>query len=258
MSGRCVFNRQALHKMLDGVRAGTKGILSESEGIVTFIPQENGWIEIFTPPHRNLEYVTGADVSEGLENDGKDTDYSTGVVLDQNMIHCATLRCKFDPKIFKDELRKLAIYYNNALTGVERNKDGLGVLLGLEGDNYKNLYYQEEINPDKQIKEKKLGWTSDKVRKPLMISYLNELIKNELLHCQDRMIIEELTTYLTFANGSTGADSSCHDDLVIALGIACWIQKNIVIKVKNKAKKDTYSNSSSKQQGKVINGISGY
>lgn len=258
MSGRCKFNRPAMMRMLDQVKPGVVGTLSIKGDIVEFTEDENGWIEIFDKPNPCLDYVIGGDVAEGLENEGKDADYSTGIVLDVNMRHVARLKCRFDPKIYEEEMYKLGLYYNYALMGIERNKDGLGVLLGLK-DRYKNLFFMEETNPDKQIKEKKLGFVTNKATKPLMINNLNELIKTGEFKTNDRETIEEFTTYVIFADGSTGAAKNCHDDLLIATGISTWIHKYIIVKRKqDQSYKDSYTSNKKVQQGKVINGISGY
>jgi hypothetical protein len=229
MSGRCRFNRSAISTLKLANTESEIGFLEEVNGIVKFNLHPEGWFKIWRRPADLTEvFATGADIAEGIvETDKNDPDFSTACVLDRNAVQVAEIQCRLEPDVFAVELVRIAKFFNNCLLGVERNKDGLGVLKKCKELGYTNLYSQEDFNLERHIKEKKLGWTTDKISKPMLIGYGDELIRYLKVTIKSEFLIKELMTYVIFNDGSTGAEEGCHDDLVMAFMIALWMLKYV-------------------------------
>lgn len=226
MSGRGRFNKTILSKFYQNAKPPLyTGILEKINNKIISVENPNGWISIWEKPKIGESYIAGYDIAEGIEVIGKDTDYSAGIVLDSQLNQVAEIHCRFEPDVFAEEIVRLSSFYNTAFTGIERNKDGLGVLKAVQAKKFFNLYQQEEFNPDTHIRNRTLGWRTDAKTKPELIAYLDELIRNELIHLKSEKLINELITYVVRSNGKTGAQDSCHDDLVMACAISAWCAK---------------------------------
>jgi len=246
MSGRCRFNRIALTQMRDKTETGKVGYLQQVNDNVFFVSDPSGWVEIFEAPQPLTLYIGGFDVAEGIEIDGvvdtkNKTDYSAGSIINYNLDQVARIKCKLEPDVFKEEIMRLCEYYNNAFCGIERNKDGFGILLALKNSGYENLYYQEEFNPDKQVRNKKLGWLTDAKTKPLMVAHADYLIRNDKIKIRSIDTLNEFSTFVRFADGTTGAQESSHDDECIGLMIALYIQQYAPAELKLHEEEKTFA-----------------
>ena len=95
----------------------------------------NGLVKIWQKPIKNVRYVIGADVAEGLI----DGDYSCGDVLKlPEMIQVAHIHGHIDPDLFGLYLNCLGRYYNNELLGPEVNSMGHTVLATVQIKRYPN------------------------------------------------------------------------------------------------------------------------
>ena len=166
--------------------------------------------------------MIGADVSEGISTG----DFSTAEVLKQsNLEQVAEFKGLLPPAQFADRLLSCAEWYHDAVLGVEANNHGIATVVKIEEANYPYAYYRETF--DKVVKRpvNRIGWYTDKKTKPVMIQHLEEMIRLELIILHSKDLLEELNTYVLDDAGKTGAQSKCHDDLVIALAIALQMHK---------------------------------
>ena len=244
VSGNCRFNTMCLKKMLEmSVKDGEAGRLLEVNKNITFHADSNGKLRIYKKPKRGRVYIIGADVMEGKEiedvSDEEDKrDYSTAEVLDAiTLEQVAELQYKYEPNVHAEELMRLGKYYNNALIGVERNNHGMAVL-PLMKDKYPNLYKMEYFDEDTQVRRKKLGWITSNKTKPLMIDEVDRVIREAESVIHSSHLISELMTYVRFSDGSTGAQSSCHDDLVMAYAIALQLRKYVSFTLSDNKRKE--------------------
>jgi len=261
MSGRCRFNRASISILKNTCVEPEIGFLEEVNGIVRFNLHPEGWLKVWRRPSDVTEvFAIGVDTAEGIvETDKNDPDFSTACVLDRNAFQVAEIQCRLEPDVFSVEVKMLGIYYNSALIGVERNKDGFGVLLKLKGYGYTNLYSQEDFDPDRKIKVKKLGWVTGPISKPMLIGYGDELIRNLKVSIKSEFLIKELMTYVVNSNSSTGAEEGCHDDLVMAFMIALWMLKYVPEKNPIPINKvDSYRDENYTPQDKQLQEIRGY
>lgn len=107
----------------------------------------------------------------------------------------------------------------------ERNNGGVYELERLARLNRHNKYkiYQEKKNigsTDSTTDSYKLGWSTTSASRPAMLSLLKEAIDNRLIRIYDRATVNEMFSFIISANGKPEAESTAHDDLIMALAIA--------------------------------------
>ena len=110
----------------------------------------------------------------------------------------------------------------------EINPGGGGVSMleaVLNADYPRSLLYHRSVAPDQdpQTRSDKLGWETGGVSRPLLISMLDELIRQDSLAIHDAITQQELLTFVIKKTGKAEHQSGCHDDTVIALALACVV-----------------------------------
>lgn len=222
VSGRPRFDARKLHEMLLAAKDPTAvGLLVTEGSRVKFQEQPRGFVRIWKPPLLSRRYVIGSDVAEGLV----DGDFSCGHVYDWESCElCAEWHGHIDPDLFGGELAKLGKIYNNALIGVEANKDGRSVNTWLKNNGYLHLFYRQNLDRRTNRKTMELGWLTTSQSKPLLIDTLAAHIR-EGINIPSRETISEMMTFVFHNNGSLGAQSGCFDDRVVASAIAMEIRK---------------------------------
>lgn len=178
---------------------------------------EGAPLKVWSTPQDGHEYVIGADVAEGIEED-----YSVASVMDRaSHTTVARFRGDLEPSDFGEYLSLLGKWYNNALIGAEINNHGLTTVQRLRDVGYENLY-RREMGIDERYEEytSKLGWRTDVRTKPLMIDGLSEAISTDQIVDYDLIFIRECMTYIRDQRGRTNAQLGQHDDTVISVAIA--------------------------------------
>lgn len=216
-TGRPRFNQNALRVYDKHTKKPLmQGYLRENaDGTVMFEEDKQGYVMIWEKPKQDKQYCIGADVAEGLI----DGDYSVGVVGDYDFNHVASWYGHIDPDIFGNELVKLAKFYNQAYIGVESNNHGLTTLKAIQHAEYWNIYYQKSYDRMTEQATRKLGWATTPKTKPLMIDKFAEFIRERYFVTHWKTLVSEMRTYIIEENGSTNAQSGCHDDTVMASAI---------------------------------------
>lgn len=177
---------------------------------------EGAPLKVWQPPQDGKEYVIGADVAEGIEED-----YSVATVMERTgHMTVARFRGDLEPADFGEYLAILGRWYNQALIGAEINNHGLTTVQRLRDVGYNNLY-RREMGIDERYEEytSKLGWRTDVRTKPLMIDGLSEAISTNQITDYDLIFIRECMTYIRDQRGRTNAQLGQHDDTVIATAI---------------------------------------
>lgn len=177
---------------------------------------EGAPLKVWQKPQEGHEYVIGADVAEGIEED-----FSVATVMDKGTHQTvARFRGDMEPADFGEYLALLGRWYNHALIGAEINNHGLTTVQRLRDVGYANLY-RREMGIDERYEEytSKLGWRTDIRTKPLMIDGLSEAISTDQIIDYDKIFIRECMTYIRDARGRTNAQEGQHDDTVMATAI---------------------------------------
>lgn len=176
---------------------------------------QNG-VKIYKEPIKGRRYIIGCDPAEGV---GKDA--SAAVVLDELTIEIvAVYNGHLRPADFAAKIVEIGHLYKSPqtyppLVAVERNNHGHAVLLELDHLCYSNIYISE--------RDKRPGWRTDGISRPLMIDRFIESIEENYLKIFDKDILSELLT-LVNNNGKIEAATGKHDDLIIACAIALQIK----------------------------------
>lgn len=216
-SGRPVFNIRALRdyqtRIKDPIR---RGYLREDEGgNVYFVDDPKGYVSIWQEPDKDRIYSIGADVAEGLAHG----DFSCAYVGSDEFDIVARWYGHLDADLFGEELVKLGRYYNEAYIAPENNNHGIATIKAITKKEYYNLYTMKTFDKFSDGSTEKVGWSTNSRSKPLMIDKLVEFVRERYLGIPDATLISEMFTYIIEDNGSTNAQSGCHDDTVIACAI---------------------------------------
>jgi len=68
-----------------------------------------------------------------------------------------------------------------------------------------------------------IGFTTSSKTRPLIVAKLEEYIRNKLVKPRSTRLFHEVKTFI-WNNGKPQAMRSYHDDLIMALAIACWVR----------------------------------
>jgi hypothetical protein len=184
----------------------------------------NLWIwENYVP---EATYLLVADVARG---DALDFSVFHMIKL-ETMEIAAEYQGKPNLEQFSVLLDNIGREYGNCLLVVENNSLGISILEKLIDKDYPNLYYSikgthEYINKfqAEAINNSVPGFTTSSKTRPLIVAKLEEFIRNKLINIYSSRIVNEFKTFI-WHNNKAQAMRSYHDDLVMALAIACWVR----------------------------------
>ncbi|MEO2054736.1 MAG: hypothetical protein ABGX83_05495 [Nitrospira sp.] len=193
-----------------------------------WIVAEEGPLRVWQEPKPARAYIIGADVAEGIlvgGSDGKDKyDFSCADVVDHlTGDQVAQWHGKIDPRTFGRILFYLAIRYNYAWIGPERNNHGISTVGELSELGYKKLYLEMIPEPPNKPRQR-FGWLTSKKTKPLIIDNLLDSLSDENGHgliCKETMA--EMLTFKHKDDGKMMAEEGMHDDRVMSLAIARYL-----------------------------------
>lgn len=180
-------------------------------------------------PDPNKKYFITADVSRG---DGKD--YSACHIWDLvSMEQCAEYYGKIPVEEFAKLLMDIGHSYNKALLVVENTAIGQACLEHIRLGGYPNVYYSRkgDHKPGEAVNsawgpptdDLIIGFTTSHKNRPLIISKLEEYVRNKAIIFRSKRILEELRTFI-WHNGRGQAASGYNDDLVMSAAFAAWIR----------------------------------
>jgi hypothetical protein len=252
MSGETVFHPEDLRLM----REGTK------EPVYRTGFDRNLWIWESASPAE--QYLMSADVARG---DGRD--YSVFHVFKLSTMEIvAEYQGKVTPDVFSRVLYDTATEYNHALLVVENNSVGFAVLDKLVDKEYSNLYYSikstheyVEQHIGEQQSNAVPGFTMSQKTRPIIISKLEEFIRNKLFTTYSPRLINEMRTFI-WNNGRPEAMRSYNDDLIVACAIGCWVRDTALLENKKAVEyRKALLNTMTKSNtiiNTTIKGMSGY
>jgi hypothetical protein len=173
-------------------------------------------LRVWGPPQHGLTYVIGGDVAEGLAH-GDDSVYEVIEVASGHQ--CAELQGKIDPITFGELGYMLGTYYNNALIGIENNKDG-GANHVLQRLGYENIYLQQNNSGEPWDKATaKLGFNMNLKTRLTLIAQARRWMEEGAVLPHSTDLLTQFETFV-FTTTKFEAVSGAHDDLVMAWVIA--------------------------------------
>ena len=182
-------------------------------------------------PDYTKSYIVVADVARG-----DSSDYSAAHVIDvEASEQVAEYRGKLDTKDFGNFLVSLSTEYNNALLVIENANIGWATIQQVIDRNYPNLYYmskdlkyvdvehQHSNRYRSQDKSMVAGFSTTSRTRPLIISKLEEYIREKSIIIRSVRTIDELFTFI-WMNGRAEAMRGYNDDLTMSLAISLWVR----------------------------------
>jgi len=171
-------------------------------------------------------YLMVADVARGDA-----TDYSVFHVIKlETMEIIGEYRGKPKLEQFASVLDHTGREFGKCLLVVENNSLGISILEKLQDREYPNLYFSIKGTHEyidqlqaQAITNSVPGFTTSSKTRPLIIAKMEEFIRNKLITIYSSRTINEFKTFI-WNNNKAEAMRSYHDDLVMALAIACWVR----------------------------------
>lgn len=236
-TGRPVFNIALINRRIEVLRKAEdilrekrqgprfhQGRLQMVQGAAVWNEHPDGDLRVYEWPEPNGEYMIAADVAEGITK-GNDSDESAVSVMDRYSWHqMAVYQGRIPPTRFADVLMTLGYFYNTALIGCEVNNHGHTVNLKMAEAGYPNLYYRRDYDRLGNPVHEKVGWETNRRTRPLLVDALDDTVNRNLARINDIPMLKQMLSFVY--NPDTGKQEGakrCHDDLVIAQGIACAI-----------------------------------
>tara|TARA_R110000824_G_scaffold80365_5_gene202152 strand:+ start:3961 stop:5544 length:1584 start_codon:yes stop_codon:yes gene_type:complete len=183
----------------------------------------NFWIwEEYEPA---CNYLMVADVARG---DGED--FSTFHIIKLETVEViGEYQGKSTPDMFANMLNQVGREYGGCMLVVENNNIGYTVLDKLIEYGYPTLYYSIKSTHE-YIEQHQAeahhsavpGFSTSMKTRPLIIAKLEEFIRNKLIKLYSLRTVNEMKTFI-WRSGKPQAMKGYHDDLIMALAIACWV-----------------------------------
>lgn len=188
----------------------------------------NFWIWKEYDPTCN--YLLVADVARGDA-----ADYSTFHILClETMEVVGEYQGKPTPDLYANMLNQVGREFGNAMLVVENNNIGYTVLDKLVEHGYPNIYHSIkstheyiEQHQAESISNSVAGFTTSSKTRPLIIAKLEEFLRNKLITTYSSRTSNEMKTFI-WNNGKPQAMKGYHDDLIMALAIACWVRDTAI------------------------------
>lgn len=225
--GKTIFDAKAINKRLGEITKPLRvGYFSYSDNGLTlsrikWVSDPDGPIKLYRFPNKGQKFCIGGDTS------GEGSDYFVGQVINvETGDQVAVLRQQTDPDLYTRQMFCLGVYYNTALIGIEANFDTYPIkeLLRL---GYKNQFVREREDTFGSSTEKAYGFRTTTITRPVIISELVKLVREDTHIFNDKDTLEEMMSFIRNDRGKAVAAPGAHDDLVMAIAIAYRIKEQV-------------------------------
>ena len=201
------------------VRYGWRRIKDKTEEKVEIFRHPAGEIFIHEPPeypnHWQYRYVISADVAQGLEKGDESVFYVYDRVKRKDV---AWFSGKITTDSFALLLITMARWYYNAYIAPETNNNGHAVIQKMKPLYYR-IYRRQQFELEYDIETQKLGWQTNNVSRPIMLSQLRELIEDGEDGILDEKFFKQALTFIYNKTGKPEAASGKLDDCVMTQAI---------------------------------------
>lgn len=185
---------------------------------VVFNGRRLGAAQIWAEPVRDVAYVIGADIAEGIGGDASSAhvlEHRTGVTV-------ATFWSdSLEPGDFGLAMAVLGWRYNTALLAPERNNHGHSTIRAIVTEaRYQRVYVASD---------RKHGWHTNPATRPPLFDELHHACELGAATTPDASTVKELRTLIVDDDGkprarNKGAKDGCHDDRAVSWAIAWQIR----------------------------------
>jgi hypothetical protein len=179
---------------------------------------------IWKDPNPKSKYLISADCATGAGED-----FSTAHIIDLNSLEVvAEYMAKVYPDVFADILIEIGKKYNEAYIAPENANIGSVTCFNIKNSGYKNLVF---LNKEFKLVDRWVaeyngylpGVPTDVRNRNAMVAKLEEYLRKNQIVVKSARLINELYTF-SLINGKAQAAKNCHDDLIMALAIGCWLR----------------------------------
>jgi hypothetical protein len=178
---------------------------------------------VWSEPQPGHTYLISADCATGAGED-----FSTAHVIDLRTLEVAAeYRAKVFPDLFADYLMELGKRYNEAWLAPESANIGSVTCFNIKNAGYKNLVFLDKdfkLIDRWQAENKGVlpGIPSDVRNRNAMVAKVEENLRKQFIKVYSSRLLFEMHTF-ALINGKAQASKNCHDDLIMALAIGCWL-----------------------------------
>jgi hypothetical protein len=245
-SGRHSFNVAGCGFMVGVARSAQpeKGVLTQQpDGGVVFTRTEESeaWLHVWEAPRQGFRYLIGLDTMEGEEQvaGSKTHDFHAGITLRASYVDedgvkwphktAAALAPKsiVEADVLAKQVDLVSRWYGRCLVVPEINRSGYGYLQEAKRLGT-NLYRRERTDRFTSEVTDMVGWQTDEKTRPQLIAAMQAAIRHNAseatrcdgLDCKSVTLALECSTMVKNAKGKDEAASGCHDDHVLACGMA--------------------------------------
>ena len=182
----------------------------------------NVWV--WKTPLSEHEYIISSDIARG---DSKD--YSAFHIIDVAEGECvAEYKGKIPPDRFAELLNEFGLKYNKALMCPENNSYGYATILKLQELQYPRMYYRKRtgvyFGSYVQPKNPEVaGFTTSGKTRSLILSKLEEVLRNKQIIIKSSRFYEELRTFTWEGGKSSRQEEDLMMILVMSFAIGLWL-----------------------------------
>ena len=243
-SGNCVFDTEIIHKRLGELQKPIKQGWFEYDyddtlpaygrklpngspypaykiNNIKWHEDKNGYIKIYELPDSPVvtNYAIGGDTA------GSGSDYFVAHVINvATMSQVATLRHQMNADLYAKQVYCLAMYYKQALVGIESNFDSYPIK-ELERLGYRHQYIRKNENKINGRSMQEYGFRTDMRTRPEIISNLQTFVREYPQNINDRDTLAEMLEFIYNKDMRPEAQEGSHDDLVMALAISLKVRE---------------------------------
>ena len=220
VSGRSVFDTEKItSQLLKKIKPIKEGYFDyDYDGIeitnIRWVEEKRGYIRIYEDVEEGYPYVIGGDTA----GEGSDS-FTAQVINNVTGKECAVLRHDYDEDLYIRQIYCLGKYFNDALISVEANYSTYPNK-ELSRLKYPKLYIRKREDTYTKGFTKSYGFMTTKLTRPVIISELIKIVKEESGKIVDKETLEEMLNFVRNEKGRAEAMAGTHDDLVMALAIA--------------------------------------
>ena len=184
-------------------------------------------------PKPNLHYIVGGDVGGGV---GNDSSVAEVFCLENDEQVAEYINNKIEPDAFALKLAEIGRTFNEAYIGCESNNHGILTLAKLGSWDYERsavTYPLDKVyrtpkprrhSPADAVRRlADLGVRTTAANKPYIIGTLRTALRSSAI-IHSSVLKNECSTFVEHEDGSMGAAEGCHDDTVMAAGMAFFVK----------------------------------
>lgn len=226
VTGKTVFDARKVQKRLSEIalpiRRGRYRFDYDGLKIsnVRFEEREDGECLVYRDPEAGHPYIIGCDTA----GEGSDSCVMQVIDASDGVQVMSMASSDMDEDVFAHQIYAAGTAYMTALIAVESNFSTYPIR-ELERLNYPKQYVRETFDNLKHEVRLSFGFRTDTKTRPVIISNLVQLVRENVETINDRRTLEEMLTFVR--NEDTykpEAEEGAHDDAVMALAIAHFVR----------------------------------